>query len=463
MGSLYNISLVPQDMRREDTIIQIADTLEYLENIVDGIFSRIEVKINENKQRVDALSKRISVAQNRVTILSNTKKATAVFSCTKYPAGDQNQTFPVTFSTSCKTKLKPVKSTRFLQKHSSKPTRNTIERNPVEKLHFFHVKVNEQPKRDADKKMQPIPNKVSSICDLLFFNSPKNPYYVQLNPYYQQKQKALFDIKKQEGNNWANMDAPPQSIASRETLMRPQDKNYFYSPDLGDVPTIDVPIDLPDLPGIADGLRYNLESGPAIAPSVITSPVLPDLPLVEEHPPPVPDVLINSVTVTEPKIPPPPPMISPTVIDAPKPPPPPPPPIPAPEPPEPEEEKTMASETKAAPPPPVANEMRASLMEAIRAAGGAKKLKPRSTTSKPPPEKKSAPPSTGNLMDDLHAKLSMRRKGISGSKNVNNDVGSGNPMNTALNRLSAMIPPPPKVSGDAPDTSNTENEDDWDD
>jgi WAS family protein 1 len=27
-------------------------------------------------------------------------------------------------------------------------------------------------------------------------------------------------------------------------------ENYFYSPGLGEVPQIDVPLDLPDLPGI---------------------------------------------------------------------------------------------------------------------------------------------------------------------------------------------------------------------
>jgi len=33
-------------------------------------------------------------------------------------------------------------------------------------------------------------------------------------------------------------------------------QNYFYVPNLGDVPEIDVPVYLPDLPGIADDLSY---------------------------------------------------------------------------------------------------------------------------------------------------------------------------------------------------------------
>ena len=43
-------------------------------------------------------------------------------------------------------------------------------------------------------------------------------------------------------------------------------ENYFCVPDLGQVPEIDVPSYLPDLPGIADDLMYSADLGPGIAP-----------------------------------------------------------------------------------------------------------------------------------------------------------------------------------------------------
>ena len=43
-------------------------------------------------------------------------------------------------------------------------------------------------------------------------------------------------------------------------------ENYFYVPDLGQVPEIDVPCYLPDLPGIADDLRYTEDLSPGTAP-----------------------------------------------------------------------------------------------------------------------------------------------------------------------------------------------------
>lgn len=58
------------------------------------------------------------------------------------------------------------------------------------------------------------------------------------------------------------------------TLQAPE--NYFYVPDLGQVPEIDVPSYLPDLPGIADDLMYSADLGPGIAPSAPGA--IPELP-----------------------------------------------------------------------------------------------------------------------------------------------------------------------------------------
>ena len=46
-----------------------------------------------------------------------------------------------------------------------------------------------------------------------------------------------------------HMEAAPISISQREVLEHPTGETYFYSPGLGEVPQIDVPLDLPDLPG----------------------------------------------------------------------------------------------------------------------------------------------------------------------------------------------------------------------
>ena len=60
-------------------------------------------------------------------------------------------------------------------------------------------------------------------------------------------------------------------------------------------------------------------------------------------------------------------------------------------------------------------------------------------------------PQTGDLMADLHSKLLMRRRGISGTAQNPSETGS------AMDRISSMIPPPTLRI----EQSNTD--DDWDD
>lgn len=59
-------------------------------------------------------------------------------------------------------------------------------------------------------------------------------------------------------------------------------ESYFYVPDLGQVPEIDVPSYLPDLPGIADDLSYSADLGPGFAPSGPTHNI-PELPSFTEE------------------------------------------------------------------------------------------------------------------------------------------------------------------------------------
>lgn len=103
------------------------------------------------------------------------------------------------------------------------------------------------------------------------------------------------------------------------------------------------------------------------------------------------------------------------------------------------------------------------LMEAIRNAGGAQKAKLRHSQE---PTKQGRADSTKpnsasggpqNFIDDLHSKLQMRRKGISGARE-----NADQPANV-IDRLSALIPPPPpKMQMDASASGESNDEEDWD-
>ena len=113
----------------------------------------------------------------------------------------------------------------------------------------------------------------------------------------------------------------------------------------------------------------------------------------------------------------------------------------------------MATEETSSPPPDVpSGDGRADLMAAIRNAGGAgkaklKNAKERKQRKKEEKEKTSGGGGGGDLMGDLFAKLQMRRKGISGSRgNKSEETGGG----SAMDKISAMIPPPTDLSSSLP-------------
>ena len=69
--------------------------------------------------------------------------------------------------------------------------------------------------------------------------------YVMIDPL-----GAVTKTRKAIEEEQEEIGAAPMSITQREQMERQGMENYFYVPDLGDVPEIDVPNYLPDLPGI---------------------------------------------------------------------------------------------------------------------------------------------------------------------------------------------------------------------
>lgn len=117
-------------------------------------------------------------------------------------------------------------------------------------------------------------------------------------------------------------------------------------------------------------------------------------------------------------------------------------------------------------PEEVSSDGRAGLMAAIRNAGGKKGAKLKSAKERKQERKKdkeaaaTAPSGGGgDLMSDLFSKLTMRRKGIQGSKSESKErTQQQNTDNMSpMDKISAMIPPPSK-----PDRSESRDSGDWD-
>lgn len=488
MKPLYNVPIIPLNLRKEETIVQIAEALQYLEDISEDIFKRINERIELNSQHLSNISERIDKASKKIQSLSGAKKATQVFSSSKYPASHVNRQYRTVFGKS----EEPLVVTR----HKVECKSSVVNEEPLDRLYFYHVKLHESETKVMDDNLGPIPTDIESVNDLLLFNTGKNVY----------KKYELSDalkvspgLQEDKATSTSDIAPAPLSISDRSLLSKTSSESYFYTPNLGEVPSIDVPLDLPDLPGIADDLRFETDSNIVIAPSVTTTPSVPDLPdiaalSVKTQVPSgsslevllSPRTFTSSVTVGD---------ISDSkssessyiieqdaqtqtsaeilevveetkqsvssdssyiveqdaetqtseileIVE--------------------EKEQSVSShssyiieqDAETQTPSEISvntPDAHASLMEAIRKAGGLKNARLKSAES----AKAESTLQPGDLMADLHAKLAMRRKGISGAKAMD-DSNGGN----AMDKVSAMIPPPPPVN-DISSSTNTED-DDWD-
>uniref|UniRef100_A0A8C5F4B0 WAS protein family homolog 1 n=1 Tax=Gadus morhua TaxID=8049 RepID=A0A8C5F4B0_GADMO len=266
-GQVYSVPLIQPDLRREETIHQIVDALHYLETISADIFNR------QNRRQLQSVTERIQLAQARVDKIKGSKKATKVFSSAKYPAPERLKDYASIFSGA--TDPSSVTQPRHRIHNKLRPLDDKALQ---EKLLYLPLCVSNK-KRSEDETEEGLgglPRNISSVSSLLLFNTTENLYkkYVLLDPLAGAVTKThnALETEKEE----KPFDAP-LSITKREQLERQTAESYFYVPDLGQVPEIDVPSYLPDLPGIADDLSYSADLGPGIAPSGPTHNI-PDLP-----------------------------------------------------------------------------------------------------------------------------------------------------------------------------------------
>lgn len=459
--------VIPPDLRREETICLIADAFDYLEATVNNIMGRLNDRVEQNRKKLKEIDRRCAVAQAKIEKLKGNKKAIKIFCSAKYPATEDFTFYSSVYPHQSSFSEMKLSNRRFTSKHP-----NPDDHVMTEKLQFSDFHFNEHSKRSlTGEGLGRLPRDCRFVSSLLLFNTSENPYqrYVMSDPL-----RGVSKMKKNLENEDDDdaMGSAPLSILQREQLDHQIGENYFYSPGLGQVPEIDVPLDLPDLPGIANDLAYSADIGPAIAPSLpLTNyPTLPEIlpevpnvavtfpshpPKPAKHvPPPPPEVLLPSIPVSNTT------SNLPSAPLAPPPPPPPPPPV--------EElpQPTKDNEPKAKPiggaPKEVTNpgDARANLLESIRQAGGKKKLrdvKDRKIEAKK--KKEEAKVSGGpEFMEELFSKLLMRRRGISGARGTENQPdGATNPGSAIEKFLGDDASASPKTS-----ISEEGSEEDWD-
>lgn len=168
----YNIPGIPEDLRRDETIHQIVDSLEYLDKIADEIFTRIHTRVSSNQAQLQKINDRVNLAEAKINKITGSKKATNVFASAKYPAQDTTEFYETVFKSDGK-----LKSPKRHNYHVQDKHRGVDETVLKEKLQYYHVKGGRKKKTDETRGegLGGLPKEIPSVSALLLFNTSENP------------------------------------------------------------------------------------------------------------------------------------------------------------------------------------------------------------------------------------------------------------------------------------------------
>lgn len=336
----YALPVIFQDLRQEEALLQMFDSLQFLENTVNDVYDRISKRVANERGRISAVTNRLAGAKEKLAVMKGNTKTTTVFSPPKYPAPKRLEDFAPLYNT-INPESKVVHPDYDLDEDAEGIR---LARRQASQDFEFLVQMNsEEPESDPQVGLGRLPKYVPSVSSLLLFNTSENPY----------KEFKLYD-------NTAGEDFQKQAEAEKSIAGGLKEMDFLghdredegFKPAHRPAPEIPFPSMLPgldsaemnwklediahELPDIHPSMVKN--NLPALPPpaSTVNAADMPDLPAVEA--PPAPAQAQESAPPPAPTPPPP----APT----------PPPPAPTPPPPGPAETATDAADAPPPPPPP---------------------------------------------------------------------------------------------------------------
>ena len=177
-NQIYRIPTIPPDLWREDTILQIADVLQYLNKVTDDTFSRISKRVDDNHRRLAKVNDRVSLARAKVSKLQGSNKATKVFACAKYPSPEFLEEYESVFKQDNSLRNIPKSHVKLQQ---NKPLA-VDEKVLKDKLQYYNVHLNVKSKQrdDEGEGLGRLPRNIPSISSLLLFNTTENPWVLYM-------------------------------------------------------------------------------------------------------------------------------------------------------------------------------------------------------------------------------------------------------------------------------------------
>lgn len=267
---LYDLMLIRPNLRHEETIIQTSQCLELLTNVITSVFDQIDARIEQNTKKLSVLDHRTAAVKAKVNSLIGINKAITIFSPQKYPASTIAHDSAITFTPTAGQKPISPKVDYTIECKPEPISRRTID----DKLQFHYVASHDesiqQEKQNRLKSTKfangvgPFPKCVESINELLLFNEVKNMYEndnaTEVSGRSKKRKNTVSALENPNQINPNKMDQLLLPTLNRNLNTKKIDESLFYMPNITNAPELDVPQFLPDLPGIADDIEFNVSN-----------------------------------------------------------------------------------------------------------------------------------------------------------------------------------------------------------
>jgi len=271
----YGIPVIFQDLRQEEALLQMFDSLEMLDKTMNDVYEKVATRVTVECGRVARVRQRLAVAKEKLSIIKGNEKATTVFSPAKYPAPLVLEDF-VPMYNSINPLCRIVHPDYDLDEVevSSRGSRK-----PQEDFDFLRRLTREEPELDRKQGLGRLPPYLPTVSSLLLFNTSENPY----------KEFRLLDNTQGTEAPAHEQDAPkgPRGDGIKSKHLEELEKERIHKPTWTAIAApLVFPENLPEIGPIASHDWQHVDL-PSIAPSFEASQLamLPAPPVPSSAPP----------------------------------------------------------------------------------------------------------------------------------------------------------------------------------
>lgn len=263
---LHELFLIRPDLRHEETIIQAANCFEYLTNVMNQVFDKVDARIEENNGRIRSFLERTNHLKTKIDSLIGINKAITIFSPVRFPVSsssiaDSTDKIVVPFTAEVKFGMNQIIECKF----------ETVPHRTInDKSQFYHVEQSNKTysfigsgNPSSQIGYGPFPYYTESINNLLLFNEVRNMYSKERTQTDNMKRRknTANEMNSNDVNDGNRIDPMPLPVLNRKMNAKKISEHLFYTPSVLNAPELDLPQYLPDLPGIANDIEFNASGG----------------------------------------------------------------------------------------------------------------------------------------------------------------------------------------------------------